>query len=183
VTFNIPATEIGMILGGSAAVAGFLGVIFGGRVADWLFARYPAGRLFVVLFGLLVPLPVLWVTYTTGDKTVFYVCAALGQFLSATALGAAAATSQALVLPRMRGVATATFFLATTLVGLAVGPFMAGWVSATHGGDISLGVRSTMWAVPIGLVCLVAAIRLVPGAARTIVERARSAGEAVVTPA
>jgi MFS family permease len=183
VTFNIPATEIGMVLGGSAAVAGFLGVIFGGRVADWLFARYPAGRLFVVLFGLLVPLPVLWVTYTTGDKTVFYVCAALGQFLAATALGAAAATSQALVLPRMRGVATATFFLATTLVGLAVGPFMAGWVSATHGGDISLGVRSTMWAVPIGLVCLVAAIRLVPGAARTIVERARAAGEAVVTPA
>lgn len=183
VKFNIPATEIGMILGGAAAVAGFLGVIVGGRVADWLFARHPAGRLFVVLFGLLVPLPVLWVTYTTDHKLVFYVCAAVGQFLSATALGAAAATSQALVLPRMRGVATATFFLATTLVGLAVGPFMAGWVSATHGGDISLGVRSTMWSAPLGFLCLVAAIRLVPGAARTMVERARAAGEDIATPA
>ncbi|MGN6497847.1 MAG: MFS transporter, partial [Tsuneonella sp.] len=183
VKFAIPATEIGMILGGAAAVAGFLGVIVGGRVADWLFARHPAGRLFVVLFGLLVPLPILWATYTTDQKVVFYICAAVGQFLSATALGAAAATSQALVLPRMRGVETETFFLATTLVGLAVGPFMAGWVSATHGGDISLGVRSTMWSVPIGFACLVVAIRLVPAAARTIIERARAAGEDVATPA
>ncbi|WP_095012182.1 spinster family MFS transporter [Tsuneonella mangrovi] len=180
VRFSIPATEMGMILGGSAAVTGFLGVIAGGRAADWLFVRYPAGRLFVVLFGLLAPLPVLWMTYTTPDKLVFYIGAASGQFLAATALGAAAATSQALVLPRMRGVATATFFLATTLVGLAVGPFMAGWVSATHGGDISLGVRSTLLAVPFGFVCLVFAIRLVPEAARTMVERARAAGEDLV---
>ena len=94
-----------------------------------------------------------------------------------TALGAAAATSQSLVLPRMRGVATATFFLATTLVGLALGPFLAGWVSASNGGDISLGVRSTLWAVPIGLACLIAAIRLVPAASASLLARAEAAGE------
>jgi hypothetical protein len=181
VRFSIPSDELGFIMGGSAAVAGFLGVIVGGRVADWLFVRFAAGRLFVVLFGLLAPLPVLWVTYTTGDKLVFYICAAGGQFLAASALGAAAATSQALVLPRMRGVATATFFLATTLVGLALGPFLAGWVSATNGGDISLGVRSTLWAAPIGLACLVAAVRLVPAASRGLIARAEAAGETGLT--
>ncbi len=178
VKFGIAAAEIGFLLGAPAAVAGFLGVIAGGRIADWLFVRYPAGRLFVVMFGLVAPVPVLWMTYTTDDVTLFYIGAALGQLLAASALGAAAATSQSLVLPRMRGVATATFFLATTLVGLALGPFLAGWVSATHGGDISLGIRSIMAAVPLGVACLIVAIRLVPEAAARMRERAVEAGEA-----
>lgn len=177
--FDIPKTEIGWLLGAPAAVAGFIGVIAGGRVADYLFARHPAGRLFVVTFGLLAPLPVIWTIYTTDNVGTFFVCASLAQLLSSSALGAAAATSQSLVLPRMRGVATATFFLATTMVGLALGPFLAGWISASHGGDISLGVRSTLWAAPIGLACLVFAIKLVPAAAREAVGRATAAGERI----
>lgn len=176
--FAVDKTQLGWWLGAPAAVAGFLGVIAGGRAADFLFARYRAGRLFVVMFGLLAPLPVVWVGYTTQSVIVFYVSSALAQFLAASALGAAAATSQALVLPRMRGVATATFFLATTLVGLALGPFMAGWVSATNGDNLSLGVLSTMWTVPLGLACLIAAIKLVPAAAASVRERAIAAGEA-----
>ena len=177
VMFDIPKTQIGWLVGAPAAVAGFLGVILGGRLADWLFARTPAGRLYVIVFGLLTPVPVIWITFTTTSEAVYYVCAALGQFFAASALGAAAATSQSLVLPRMRGVATATFFLATTLVGLALGPFLAGWVSAANGGDISLGVRSTLWAVPVGLAFLLVAIRLVPRASATMVARAQDAGE------
>jgi len=110
---------------------------------------------------------------------VFYVGAFLAQLLSASALGAAAASSQALVLPRMRGLATATFFLATTLIGLGLGPFMAGYVSATNGDDLSLGVLSTFVAAPFGFILLVAALKLVPQAAATVVERARDAGEEV----
>ncbi|HAD18072.1 MAG TPA: MFS transporter, partial [Erythrobacter sp.] len=96
-----------------------------------------------------------------------------------SALGAAAASSQALVLPRMRGLATATFFLATTLIGLGLGPFMAGYVSANNGDDLSLGVLSTFVAAPFGFILLVAALKLVPQAAATVVERARDAGEEV----
>ena len=98
---------------------------------------------------------------------------------NASALGAAAASSQALVLPRMRGLATATFFLATTLIGLGLGPFMAGYVSATNGDDLSLGVLSTFVAAPFGFILLVTALKLVPQAAATVVERARDAGEEV----
>jgi MFS family permease len=101
-----------------------------------------------------------------------------GADVAASALGAAAATSQSLVLPRMRGTATATFFLATTLVGLALGPYLAGYVSATNGGDLSKGVLATLWITPIGLALLTAAIWLVPKAAAPIAERARAAGEA-----
>ena len=172
-------TDLGLLLGAPAAVAGFLGVIIGGRLADYLLERRPEGRVWVILFGLVTPLPAMWLAYTTSDVMLFYVGAFIAQMLSAAALGAAAASSQALVLPRMRGLATATFFLATTLVGLGLGPFMAGYVSATNGDDLSLGVLSTFVAAPFGLVLLIAALKLVPAAAASVVERARAAGEAI----
>ena len=97
--------------------------------------------------------------------------------ISSISMSAAAASSQALVLPRMRGTATATFFLATTLVGLALGPYLAGYVSAQHDGDLSRGVLSTLWITPVGLVLLALAIKLVPKASETLLARAKAAGE------
>lgn len=176
---GVGKAELGWFLGAPAAVAGFLGVILGGRMADWLLERRANGRVWVILFGLVSPIPALLVAYTTDDVTSFYVASFFAQMLTASALGAAAATSQALVLPRMRGIATATFFLATTLVGLGLGPFLAGYVSATNGDDLALGVLSTLVVVPFGLVLLVAAIRLVPAATASVLDRARTAGERI----
>ncbi|MAK99647.1 MAG: MFS transporter [Citromicrobium sp.] len=172
--FEISKSELGLLLGAPAAVTGFLGVIIGGRVADWLFARVPAGRLYVVLFGLLAPVPVVWVMFTTDSKALFLVLAAMAQLFASSALGAAAATSQSLVLPRMRGVATATFFLATTLVGLALGPYLAGLVSSKADGDLGLGMLSTLWGAPIGLVLLLIALRLVPAAQERVIAIGKS---------
>ena len=170
-----PSTA-GWWIGGPGAAAGFLGVIMGGRMADWLRERNPAGRLLVVGFGLTAAAPFLYLMFSTLDPTVFYVAAFLQSLCASSALGAAAATTQDLVLPRMRGTATATFFLATTLVGLALGPYMAGQVS-TITGSLSTGGLSLLIAVPIGLVLLVIAYRTVPQAERTVVERAQEAGE------
>lgn len=175
--FEISKTDIGLLIGGPSAAAGFLGVIMGGAMADYLFARHPAGRVLVILFGLLAPLPVAYLQFTTDNVTMFYILAFFTQMLTASALGAAAATSQSLVLPRMRGVATATFFLATTLVGLALGPYTAGYVSSINGDDLSKGVLSTLWVAPIGLALLLFAWKTVPAATATLVERAQAAGE------
>jgi MFS family permease len=177
VFLNVSKSELGFLLGGGGAVGGFLGVILGGRMADFLLTRTPSGRVWVILFGLLSPIPFAYVQYTTESWTLFVVLNIVVGALAASALGAAAATSQSLVLPRMRGTATATFFLATTLVGLALGPYLAGYVSAINGGDLSKGVLSTLWITPIGLALLIAAIRLVPMAAATMLDRAKAAGE------
>lgn len=175
----ISKSELGFFLGGGGAVGGFLGVILGGRMADTLLQRTPSGRVWVILFGLLSPIPFAVLQYTTSSWTLFILLNVVVGALAASALGAAAATSQSLVLPRMRGTATATFFLATTLVGLALGPYLAGYVSARNDGDLSKGVLTTLWITPIGFALLLAAIRLVPKAAATIVERARAAGEEI----
>lgn len=175
--FDVSKGELGFWLGGGGAAGGFLGVILGGRMADALFTRMPSGRIWVVLFGLLAPIPFAVLQYTTDNWTLFIALNVVVGALAASALGAAAASSQALVLPRMRGTATATFFLATTLVGLALGPYTAGYVSAQNDGDLSVGVLSTLWITPIGLALLVAAIRLVPSANSTVLDRAIAAGE------
>ena len=92
-------------------------------------------------------------------------------------LGASAAASQSLVLPRMRGTATATFFLATTLIGLGLGPFMAGYISATHGDNLATGVISTLIALVPATIAVLLAIKLYPRAAASVRERAAAAGE------
>jgi len=174
-------SELGLLLGAPGAVAGFLGVVLGGRMADFLLERRANGRVFVIMFGLIAPVPVVYFAFTTDSLPVFYVLSFLSNMLTASALGAAAASSQALVLPRMRGIATATFFLATTLVGLGLGPFMAGYVSAINGDDLSKGVLSTLVVTPFGLVLLIGALALVPRAMAEMRQRAKEAGEVFAT--
>ena len=172
-------TDLGWFLGAPSALAGFLGVILGGRMADWLLERFEAGRVMVIMFGLLSSLPFIVLAYTADNLPAFYIYSFIAQMTSASALGAAAASSQALVLPRMRGLATAIFFLSTTLIGLGIGPFLAGYVSAVSEGGLQTGMLTTLVAAPFGFVLLVAAIKLVPAAGRSVVERARAAGENV----
>ncbi|RYY24418.1 MAG: MFS transporter [Sphingomonadales bacterium] len=178
VTFGVAAAEAGLWIGGPAILAGFLGVTFGGIAADRLRAKYPTGRIMVVLFGSLAPIPPLILTFTTGDKYMFYAMLPLTQILASCALGSAAAATQDLVLPRMRGTATAAFFIGTTLIGLALGPYLAGRV-ADLTGSISIGILSLLASVPIALGCAIAAYRLVPAAEASKVARARAAGEAI----
>lgn len=176
------AATTGAWVGGFGALGGFLGVILGGRLSDALLRRNGAGRILVVGFGLAAPVIPVWLAYSIlpgeGAFLRFVTLASLANMLASSALGAAAATTQDLVLPRMRGAATATFFLATTLVGLALGPYLAGYVSATTH-SLATGVKSVLLIVPVGLAALVVAYRLVPRAAATVIERARAAGESV----
>lgn len=157
-TFGFDKVQLGWLVGAPAALGGFLGVLGGGWLADRLHRRHPAGRLMVMAIGLVAPLPIVWVGYSTADSTVFLVCAFLVQMVTSSALGAAAAASQALVLPRMRGIAAAIFLLGTTLIGLAFGPFTAGFVSEATG-SLAQGVIGNLAAVPFGLVALGLAMR------------------------
>jgi MFS family permease len=171
---GLPKSELAFVLGGSGALAGFLGVILGGRMSDWLRSHNPSGRILVVMFGILAPVIPIWIGYTTENPLLFYVMNFLAPLFAATALGAAAATTQDLVLPRMRGTATASFFLATTLVGLAIGPYMVGQIS-TLTGSLQIGVLSLIGVAPISLVLLIFAYRALPAAEATMEQRARAA--------
>lgn len=173
---GLPKNELAFVLGGSGALSGFLGVILGGRMSDWLRGHNPSGRILVVMFGILAPVVPIWVGFTTDSPVVFYAMNFLAGMFAATALGAAAATTQDLVLPRMRGTATASFFLATTLVGLALGPYMVGQISELSG-SMRTGVLSLIGVAPISFGLLIWAYRTLPQAEATLAERAQAAAE------
>ena len=176
---HLPKQELAFILGANGAIAGFLGVIIGGRLADALRARDPAGRVLMIVFGVVAPIAPIWIGYTTSNSTLFYTMNFLAGMFGAAALGAAAATTQDLVLPRMRGTATAAFFLGTTLVGLCFGPYVVGQISDLAGsevdgrliGDLRTGILSLVAVAPVALGLLFFAYRAVPRAEATLEER------------
>jgi MFS family permease len=169
---------IGWFIGGGAALGGFLGVILGGQLADHLLKRHASGRILVILVGAIGPVIPVVIAYTTTNPALFYVMSFLASVLGSAALGASAATTQDLVLPRMRGTATATFFISTTLVGLALGPYMAGFVSAVTG-SLRTGILSLLCVAPISITLLLLAYRTLPTATATLIDRARAAGEKI----
>jgi MFS family permease len=164
-TFALGKAELGLLIGAPNALGGFLGVIFGGRLADYLHRRHASGRAMVLSIALVGAVPTIAIGYSTGSVTLFLICNFLVQFATSTALGAGAAATQSLVEPRMRGVATAIYFLGATLLGLALGPFMAGFISETTG-SLAQGVIATLVAVPIGLAALAVAVRRMPALVR-----------------
>ncbi len=174
--FHVTKAEAGLMIGGPQILAGFLGITLGGMAADRLRKTSRSGRIAVILFGVTAVVPMVF-AFTTQDKWMFYAMLALAQFLCSTALGSAAAATQDLVLPRMRGTATAGFFIGTTLIGLSLGPYLAGRVTDLLHEDMRTGILSLLVTLPIALAAGIAAYRLVPTAEATREDRARAAGE------
>ena len=139
--------EIGLILGWGSAFAAATGVILGGYLSDRWRQRDPRGRLFVNMLSASLPIPIAAYLLTTESLTGAYVAAPLAQLISSAWVGAAVATLQDMVLPRMRATAGATYILGTTMVGLALGPYFAGKVSVLSG-SLKLGIAA-LYLMPI----------------------------------
>ena len=175
---GVTIQQAGGAIGGTLALGGFLGVTVGGIVADRLRRWHPSGRIMVVLFGAIVPAPFVVMAFRSSELGTFVPCLLVAATCASTALGAAGATMQDLVLPRMRGTATGAFFIGTTLLGLAMGPYIAGRIS-TLSGSLSTGVLSLLLTAPITIAAGIAAYRLVPQAEANREARARAAGEPI----
>ena len=170
------AAEVGVVLGGSAALAGWLGTMLGGVWADRMRRRHPAGRLQVgIACGLLAPPCTLAVLLAPS--------ASLGLALSFPAvlaqslwIGAGASTVQDLVLPRMRGAASAAYILVVTFIGLALGPWTIGWLSVALG-DLRIAIMAALGAGLAGAVVLALAARHLAEDEASAAARAHAAGE------
>jgi MFS family permease len=170
--------EVSAIVGWSAAIAAATGVIVGGIVADRWRRRDPRGRLFVCMASVLLPVPAIWVAFTTPDLAIFYLAAPIAQLFSSAWVGASVATLQDLVLPRMRATAGATFVLGTTMVGLALGPYAAGKMAdVTH--SLAAGIFSLFVVPPFTLLGLWLGSRRLAALEASKTERARAAGEPI----
>lgn len=177
-TFGLDKAVVGLALGGGGALGGFIGVILGGRLADLFRRGNPAGRILTGFLATLLTAPLIVLQFTTESFLLFAIAAFLTSVTGSLWLGAAAATTQDLVLPRMRGGATATFFLGTTIIGLGLGPFLVGALSEQLG-DLGQANIALVGLVPLVAGLLFYVYRHLPAAEASRLERARAAGEAI----
>jgi MFS family permease len=172
---------VGVIIGATAAVAGFVGVTAGGFVADRLRASRPGGRLAVGIVAAILPVPLaLWMLATENTTTAYVINAPLTA-LQSMWIGAGASTVQDLVLPRMRAVASAFYILVITFVGLALGPYTVGAISDAMG-DLTQGLRWSLLISVFAVTFLVLALRHLERDEASLHDRARGAGETLDDP-
>ena len=172
------AEEVATIIGWGAAFSAAIGVILGGVISDLWRRRHPAGRLYVNMLSVALPLPLLAFLFTTESLGSFYVVFPFAHLLASAWVGAAVATLQDLVLPRMRATAGATYILGTTMVGLALGPYFAGKMADVMQ-SLSAGIFFLYIVPPLTLTALWMASRRIAELEATKVERARAEGEAI----
>ncbi|MGZ8347784.1 MAG: spinster family MFS transporter [Allosphingosinicella sp.] len=170
--------EVGFIIGWSAAFSAAAGVILGGYLSDLWRQRDPRGRLFVNMLSVVLPIPLVAILLTTDSLTTFYWVNPFAHMFASAWVGAAVATLQDLVLPRMRATAGATYILGTTMVGLALGPYYAGKMSVLTG-SLPTGIAALYLMPPLTLLGLWIASRHLHRLETTKVERARAAGEPI----
>lgn len=170
--------EASLILGWGAAIAAAVGVISGGIISDLWRRRDARGRLFVNMLAVVLPAPAVWIMFTTDDLATFYMLSPVAQLFGSAWVGAAVASLQDVVLPRMRATAGATYVLGTTMVGLALGPYFAGKM-ADITGSLSSGIFWLYVVPPFTLLALWIGSRRIAEIEATKIDRAREAGEAI----
>lgn len=168
--------EAGFTLGAISAIAGASGTAIGGTLGDIIKRRYPAGRMHLLFAALLGFTALTVVQFNTGDRQTFFVSYFFALLLLTVWPPIMLATAQDLVIPRLRGVGFAVQTLASSLVGLGLGPYMVGLISDATG-DLRLAILSLFALMPILLYLIWRCARLLPESERTVVERARAAGE------
>jgi len=153
-TFHAAPAQVALIVGGGAAAGGALGTIAGGWLGDRLSRGvYHSRRVLVVIAMLVASLVPQAVIMTTHSLTVFYAGIFPMWFLVSATLGSSAGTVVNIVPARLRGTASATFFLGASLLGLSLGPYAAGRISqATH--SLWTGMVTVNAVVPFSLLAL-----------------------------
>ncbi|WP_322057033.1 MFS transporter [Paraburkholderia sp. J63] len=150
--------EAGLHLGIIAIFAGGIGITISGYLCDFAKRRHPLGRLYFVCCTATLFTAASVVQYITPNVSVFYGAYALATFFVPMWFGPLQATTQDLVIPRLRGTAFAAFSLGPNIFGLGLGPYCVGLLSdATH--DLRLAILCALGVLPVSIGSLIVAGR------------------------
>ncbi|MFD3038325.1 spinster family MFS transporter [Mycolicibacterium senegalense] len=148
-TRSMTLSEVGWEYGLATGIAGVLGLLIVGQLADRLAVRDPRWLMWIVVLttGLLLPASVLAFTVESRVACVWFL--ALSYIIGTSYLAPSIAAIQRLVVPQQRATASAIFLFFNATLG-AVGPFVTGLISDTLTPDLgahALG-RSLLILVP-----------------------------------
>ena len=158
--YSLSMGEAALQFGLIAASMGVIGPLIWGPLSDKLNIRFPgAGRAWVSMAAMgLSPIMSFWV-YFAPDAGSFYLrFIAYGLVLTGW-LPPLYAIMYDQVLPRMRGITTSVYLLASTIIGLGIGPYLVGMISDATG-DLRIAMLSVnAAAIPIAVLMLLIAKR------------------------
>lgn len=122
-TYGWDAGHVGVVYGSIVAVFGCLGIVFGGRLADWM---AKCGRtdanMRVGLYAAMAALPCV-ASFPLMDNALWAaVLMAPTVFCLSMPFGVAPAAIQEIMPSAMRGQASAIYLFVITLIGLGIGP-------------------------------------------------------------
>lgn len=127
--FEYAPGERGLALGTLIGGLGCAGAILIGLLCDRLSRRSLAWRPLTILACGALALPFAWLTLQADTKWGFYLPYAVPSFIGLIYASLAYTAAQELVGVRMRAFAAAFTLLCLTLLGIGLGPTLAGWLS------------------------------------------------------
>lgn len=160
-TYDLPMRDAALQFGLVSAAMGILGPLIWGPLSDRLNLRFPgAGRAWVAMFAMGVsPLLSFWV-YHAPDATSFYMRFVVFSLILTGWLPPLYAILYDQVLPRMRGITSSVYLLASTITGLGIGPYLVGMISDSTGDLRTAMLSVNAAAIPIVILMIVIAKRV-----------------------
>jgi MFS family permease len=140
--FGWKESEAGIAYGTLVTIFGTLGIMTGGRMADWM--RERRGRLDsnmrVAMWVTIISLPLAIVAYNLENASWFLAMLSPVVFLTAAPFGVAPAAIQQMMPNPMRGQASAIYLFLNNLIGLGLGPTsVALFTDYVYGDDQRVG--------------------------------------------
>ena len=119
-----------LMLGLTFLVAGSLGVLTGGKIADYFHAKSNLGRSMVIAVSLILGAPFLYLGLATNDSGVFFITYFfIGTFLMSVYHGPVTAVLHEVVPKNMRATAFALYLLVIHILGDTPAPAVIGVIS------------------------------------------------------
>ena len=176
-SFDMSPGAIGTWLAFIIGIAGGVGTYLTGHFADRLGKRDVRWNMWIIAILMVLSFPVSVAMYLSGNETNALLLFIFPAFAGTCYIAPALAMTQAVVTVRMRAQASAILFLILNMIGMGLGPQLAGIFSDAL--EPTYGQESLRYSLlAISVVSLWAAVHFVVGA-RTLqadIERARQHG-------
>lgn len=123
---GLTSGQAGLFAGGVIVVAGLIGTVFGGYLADWLNRRHPGSRVLVCGIGFLLSAPTFALSVTVHSFMLFAVFFIVTTVLITFYTGPSTAATQDVAPAALRASAVAISLLIAHLLGDAFSPVLVG---------------------------------------------------------